>query len=464
VTAPSTEDRFDSSSAEAAGRAHAPGIQWVFPLPGGEVTLTPLDRPHVVLGREGDGPSGGTGREVSRRHAEIRREGDVLVLSDAGSSNGTFVNGERIKDRRLRARDVVRLGEWIGVVIDDAGEAAAGGFEALAPGLFAGPDLAAALAPLRTAAADARLPVVLEGETGTGKERVARAIHLWSGRPGPFVAVNAAAIPESIAEAELFGHRKGAFSGAERAGTGYFRAAAGGTLLIDEIVDLPAGVQAKLLRCLENREVVPLGETTPVPIDVRVVAAAQIPLAEALREQRLRPDLVARLDGVTVRLPPLRERIREVPFLFVRMLEAHLAAASLPLPLPDICPRLMERLCLHDWPFNVRELERLAGKLAVLHGHEPRLRRAHLPAHLRASAAGDGEPRLPAAGDGGEAAPTLASLAASLRLFRGNVARAAAAMGISRQRAYRLMEAGGDLDPAAFRSPPGRSNGNHPPE
>jgi transcriptional regulator with PAS, ATPase and Fis domain len=304
--------------------------------------------------------------------------------------------------------------------------------------------------------------VVLEGETGTGKERVARAIHLWSGRPGPFVGVNAAAIPESIAEAELFGHRKGAFSGAERAGTGYFRAAAGGTLLIDEIVDLPAGVQAKLLRCLENHEVVPLGETAPVPVDVRVVAAAQIPLREALREQRLRPDLVARLDGVTVRLPPLRERIRELPFLFVRMLEAHMAAAAL--PMPDLCPRLMERLCLYDWPFNVRELERLAGRLAVLHGREPRLRRHHLPAHMRSGGASSDAPGPDGAAEVAEADPTLASLAASLRLFRGNVARAAAAMGISRQRAYRLMEASGDVDPAAFRAQPLASNRGHAPK
>jgi transcriptional regulator of acetoin/glycerol metabolism len=441
VTAPSTEpSRYAGGDTLASARQL--GIQWVFPVAGGPITA--LDRPHVMLGREGDGPGRGVGREVSRKHAEVHRERDVVLLSDAGSSNGTFVNGQPVRDRALRERDVVRLGEWIGVVIADAGEAGAAVFDEIAPGLLAGPDLAAALAPLR-ASAGTHLPIVLEGETGTGKERVARAVHHWSGRQGPFVAVNAAAIPEAIAEAELFGHRKGAFSGAERAGTGYFRAAAGGTLLIDEIIELPAAIQAKLLRCLENREVVPLGETTPVPVDVTVVAAAQMPLGQALREQRMRPDLVARLAGVTVRLPPLRERIREVPFLFVNLLQRQLDGA-----LPDICPSLIERLCLHDWPFNVRELERLAGWLAVLHGRQPLLRRTHLPAHLLNDRGGEGTVQ-DAAGAEPQLGPECESLAASLRLFHGNVARAAEAMGISRQRAYRLMETSAELRPARFR-------------
>jgi transcriptional regulator of acetoin/glycerol metabolism len=441
MTAPSTEPSRHALS-DALGSARQLGIQWVFPVTGGPITA--LDRPHIVLGREGEGPGRGVGREVSRKHAEIHREGDVVLLSDAASSNGTFVNGRAVRDRALRERDVVRLGEWIGVVIADAGAPGAAAFDEIAPGLLAGPDLTAALVTLR-ATAGAHLPIVLEGETGTGKERVARAVHHWSGRNGPFVAVNAAAIPEAIAEAELFGHRKGAFSGAERAGTGYFRAAAGGTLLIDEIIELPAAIQAKLLRCLENREVVPLGETAPVPVDVTVVAAAQMPLAQALLEQRMRPDLVARLEGVTVRLPPLRERIREVPFLFVNLLQRHLDGA-----MPAICPLLIERLCLHDWPFNVRELERLAGWLAVLHGRQPLLRRTHLPGHLlndpaREAAAHDvtsAEPQL---------GPEYESLAASLRLFHGNVARAAEAVGISRQRAYRLMETSAELRPARFR-------------
>ena len=137
-----------------------------------------------------------------------------------------------------------------------------------------------------------------------------RAIHAWSGRPGPFVAVNCAALPETLAEAELFGYRRGAFTGADKASAGYFRSAEGGTLLLDEVSDLPLPLQAKLLRVLEQREVHPLGETRPVPIDVRIVVAGQVPLLEAARAGRFRADLVGRLDGLTVRLPPLRDRRR----------------------------------------------------------------------------------------------------------------------------------------------------------
>jgi hypothetical protein len=413
-------------------------IQWVFPGPQGRIT--PLeDVPRLVLGREAEGPGRNVGEAVSRRHAEVRREGDLVILSDLGSSNGTFVNGLPIKDRPLRRGDVIRLGDWIGVVIADAGLPHASTFQVLSPGLVAGPDLIELLGPVRSLASGSALPIIVEGETGTGKERVARAIHVWSGRRGPFVAVNAAAIPESMAEAELFGHRKGAFTGADRAGSGYFRAAEGGTLLIDEVVDLPLTIQAKVLRSLENREVVPLGETAPTPLDVRIIAATQLPLRQAVEERRMRPDLLARLDGVTVRLSPLRERIREVPFLFANFLTEHLGQA-----VPRVSPRLIERLCLYDWPFNVRELEREAARLAGLHGREPVLRTAHLSARLGREGGGP----APVTFDGGDEAD---SLAAALRIFHGNVARAAEALGISRQRAYRLMEGSPRLDPASFR-------------
>jgi hypothetical protein len=412
-------------------------IQWVFPGPPGQITQ--LGDTPLVLGREAEGPGRKVGESVSRRHAEVRRQGDLVILSDLGSSNGTFVNGLPIKDRPLRPGDVVRLGDWIGVVIADAGLPHAATFQLLSPGLAAGPDLTALLGPLRSLAPSSSLPIVVEGETGTGKERVARAVHLWSGRPGPFVAVNAAAIPEAMAEAELFGHCKGAFAGADRAGTGYFRAAQGGTLLIDEVVDLPLAIQAKVLRCLENREVVALGETAPTPLDVRIIVTTQISLRQAVEERRMRPDLLARLDGLTVRLSPLRERIREVPFLFATFLAEHLGEA-----VPPLSPRLVERLCLYDWPFNVRELERETARLAGLHGREPVLGTAHLSARL-------GQARTGPAPVPSDRSDEAASLVAALRMFHGNVARAAEALGISRQRAYRLMEGCPGLDPSSFR-------------
>ena len=229
-------------------------------------------------------------------------------------------------------------------------------------GYWAGPTLLAALEPARLVAAS-NLPIVVQAETGSGKEGAARAIAAWSGRTGPFVAVNCAALPEAMAEGELFGYRRGAFSGAERAHAGFLRAAEGGTLLLDEIAELSLPIQAKLLRAVEQREVVPLGESTPVAIDVRFLAAAQSPLPQAVEEKRFRGDLLARLDGLTVRLPALRERVEEIPFLFAKLVEQHCGSAA---P-PRLDPLLVERLCAHDWPFNVRELALLVRRLLALH-------------------------------------------------------------------------------------------------
>jgi transcriptional regulator with PAS, ATPase and Fis domain len=283
---------------------------------------------------------------------------------------------------------------------------------------------------------------VLEGETGTGKELGAQALHRWSGRPGALVAVNCAALPEGLAEGELFGYRRGAFTGAERASPGFFRSAEGGTLFLDEVSDLPAGLQAKLLRALEQREVQPLGESRPVAVDVRVVVASQQALSDVSREGRFRPDLLARLDGLTVRLPPLRRRREDVPALFSRLLGTVSGGRA-----PALESDLVERLCLHDWPFNVRELVLLVRRLVTLHGDEPTLTAQHLPERIGAPAPA-GTPAASGSGasaTAGVPAPTaepleLPALMAALRASGGNVARAAAMLGITRQRAYRLME------------------------
>ena len=216
------------------------------------------------------------GSDVSRRHATLRKtEADFGVeLSDLGSRNGIHVNGRQVSSAPLKCGDVVRLGGWIGVVTD-----APGAFEEIAPGLWGGAVLQAALAPLRRAA-PSDLPVIIEGETGTGKEVVARSIHKWSGRAGPFVGVNCAALPEALAEGELFGYRRGAFTGADKASPGFFRSADAGTLLLDEVTDLPLSLQAKLLRVLEEREVQPLGEPRPIPINVRVLVGVRLAVAE----------------------------------------------------------------------------------------------------------------------------------------------------------------------------------------
>jgi DNA-binding NtrC family response regulator len=427
-------------------------IRWGFPDSRGMLSL--LADQHVLLGRGDDCQVKLPGKETSRHHAEIRRDASLHILRDLDSRNGVFINGTRIREAPISLGEVVRLGEWVGIVIDVPADIVEPDpvFSLLVANLAGGPVLRPVLEEAKLAAPSS-LPTVILGETGTGKEGVSRAMHEWSGRKGPFVAVNCAALVPSLAEAELFGYRKGAFTGADRPSSGFFRAAQGGTLLLDEIADLPESVQAKLLRALEQREILPLGESFPVSIDVRVLAATQIPLAELVRERRFRADLCARLDGLTILLPPLRERRQEIPFLFSYLLRLHSAGRA-----PEVEPRLVEQLCLYDWPFNVRELDLLVRRLLVLHGHDECLRRSHLPPHiLNRSKVGEKpatDSWAPLASAAAPAANTpeahrarrereLAQLTAALRTHNGSVARAAAAVGISRQRAYRLMEAGG---------------------
>jgi transcriptional regulator with PAS, ATPase and Fis domain len=300
------------------------------------------------------------------------------------------------------------------------------------------------------------LPVVLVGETGTGKEGLARAIHAWSGRTGAFVAVNCAALPAAIAEAELFGYRKGAFTGADRASPGYFRAAHQGTLFLDELLDLPLPLQAKLLRALEQREVQPLGESHPVPVDVRIVCATQEALANAVAERRFRADLRARLDGLTVELPPLRARREDIVPIFTVLLRGEGGAR-----VPAVDAKLLETLLLYDWPLNVRELVLLARRLLAVHGHEPTLRRAMLPERMAmkdAATIPPGRPVVPSRAPTGDDA-AFEQLVSALRRCGGNVSRAASALGISRARAYRLLDARPGFDAGSLREGSDRGAG-----
>jgi len=427
-----------------ARRGSSLALVWVFPLATAPaVTLVGAEPRVVSIGREEGSDVKLSGDGVSRRHATVRSGVGEMAprIEDQGSRNGVRVNGRLVSAAELAPGDVVRLGGWVGVVTD-----APGPFQEVAPGLFGGAALAAAIEPLRRAA-PSDLPVVLEGETGTGKEVVARALHGFSGRSGQMLAVNCAALPEGLAEAELFGYRRGAFTGADRASPGFFRSAEGGTLLLDEVSDLPLPIQAKLLRVLEQREVQPLGEVRPVPVDVRLVVAGQQSLAKAVQEGRFRADLLARVEGVTVRLPPLRQRREDVLPLFSRLL-ADMGQGRAPAVEGDF----VECLCAHDWPFNVRELVLLVRRLLVLHGNEATWRAAHLPERMgsvRPEAPTGSEPRAaaPPPSDPHAAEPVeLPALVAALRASGGNVARASALLGITRQRAYRLMEGQIDLD------------------
>src|SRR3569623_2739788 len=428
-------------SAQTEQERHGPRttvVRWVFPRLQ-ETTVTA----RAIIGRDEQCQVVLLGDEVSRKHAELRKDGPVLAIKDLESRNGVHVNGVKVADAPLAAGDVVRCGDWIGVVtaVDEgAGAARARRFREVAPGLFGSERLAAALEPARRVAND--LAVVIQCETWTGKEDAARAVHAWSGRSGKFVSVNCATLSKDLADAELFGHRKGAFTGAETSSEGLFRAAAKGSLFLDEVLEFPVALQPKLLRALSSKRVRPVGEAHELEVDVRVICAAQEPLRVAVEEGRFRPDLQGRLEGLVIALPPLRERREDIAPLFCKFVRDARAAT------PRIEARLIESLCLHDWPLNVRELQLLARRLVGVHGHEGVLKRSHLPSHM--AARGAATPLARAAEVPG-AAPKqtrrstddetqFAALMDALRR-EPSMMKAAASIGIRRARAYRLVSA-----------------------
>jgi len=288
---------------------------------------------------------------ASRLHARFEpRESSVLV-TDAGSRNGTWVDGARVEAAGVAAGigSVVRVGRTLFVVADVAPYGRPR--PAALPGLGGGAALDDARDSVLTIA-PTRSPVLVLGETGTGKEVIARLVHEVSARPGPFVALNCAAVPSELVDAELFGHARGAFSGAARERTGLFRTAHGGTLFLDEIGEMPAAVQAKLLRTLETGEVRPVGDDQPVVVDTRVVAATNREVEQLVDTGAFRGDLLHRLAGLRIRLPPLAERREDVPELAL----AFAGAAG-----AEISTSALERLMLHHWPGNVRELRNVIG-------------------------------------------------------------------------------------------------------
>jgi DNA-binding NtrC family response regulator len=233
--------------------------------------------------------------------------------------------------------------------------------------------------------AQSTLSVLLLGETGSGKEVLAQSIHRASPRAdGPFIALNCAALTESLLESELFGHEKGAFTGALQARPGLFEAAAGGTLFLDEIGDMPLSTQVKLLRVLEDRHVVRVGGRTPIAVDARFIAATHRDLEDEAERGAFRQDLYFRLAGITLDVPPLRARtgeIAELAQLFARRAGADLGRS----PTPTLAPETLALLLRHRWPGNVRELRNVIERAVVL-ATGPSLLPEHLPTKLRATA------------------------------------------------------------------------------
>jgi DNA-binding NtrC family response regulator len=440
---PSEPSFADGSSSKVMG------IAWGYP----ELRFMPLLGQAMKVGRAESCEGRLCSKQVSRKHALIKRAGRAWLLSDANSRNGVYHNGLRVDEVVLSEGDVLRIGDWVGTVVAADQSTTPGG--PVPPIAVAGVRTTELLRQAHVAAAS-ELSILLLGETGTGKDVVARAIHEWSGRPGAFVPINCATLTESLAESLLFGHKRGAFTGADREATGFFVEAHDGTLLLDEICDLSAAVQAKLLRVLEERMVTPVGSTKPLAVNVRVIAAAHPDLVERVDDGRFRADLYARLRGLELEVPPLRERREELVPLFIHHLKSEWNGEP-----PEVQPELLEHLLLRDWPLNVRDVVQVARQMAVLHSGTARLTVRHLPPSVTqrssnsppASVSREVVAQRWRRSEQADATRRreLDKLLGALQTHGGNVSRAASALGMQRRQAYRLLELRPDLDLARYR-------------
>jgi DNA-binding NtrC family response regulator len=304
---------------------------------------------------------------MSTRHAVISRDAQVFTIRDEQSKNGLIVNGHRVERHPLRDEDIVECGRTfflfrhaLSFRPDVPLDLDSSDLQALPPGLATFHEPLATEFRALCDVARARLPVIVTGASGTGKERIARAVHDLSQRRGAFVPVNCGALPENLVEGELFGARRGAFTGANEDRPGLVRASDRGTLFLDELGDLPLRAQPSLLRVLQEREVLPVGATRAQPVDLRVVAATHRDLDEMAGKDLFRADLLARLSGFVLSLPSLRERLEDFGLVVASLLLQHAQ------PNTTISVEAMRLLLAHPWPLNIRELEHsLLRALAV---------------------------------------------------------------------------------------------------
>ncbi|MFM7142176.1 MAG: sigma 54-interacting transcriptional regulator [Alphaproteobacteria bacterium] len=388
---------------------------------------------------------------VTSRHGAFDEE-DLRFLEALALSIAVAMDNARL---HARLRDAeARLREEVGVLRRDL--AGRGRFE----------DIVGLSVPmeevfrLMDSAASSPITVLVEGETGTGKELVARGIHRAGPRAsGPFVAVNCAALPETLLESELFGHRRGAFTGADRDRRGLFEVASGGTVFLDEVGEMPLAMQAKLLRVLQESEVIPIGDSRPRRVDVRVLSATNRDLRRELAERRFREDLYYRLATFPIRLPALRERRDDIPALadhfLARAAERHGKAID------AIEPGALDVLVRHDWPGNARELQNEIERAVALASSGERIGPQHLSARLRSGATVLPPPSSPARIEPGVSGLVTAlpdvSQSTDLREAReafeadfirrvlerngGNVSRTARALGLSRAMLHKKIRA-----------------------
>ena len=317
-------------------------------------------RGELVIGRDPTCDVALDHERVSRRHARIV-VGKAWTVEDLGSRNGTQVRGASVavgQAAEICTGEAITVGPFTVVILPRAVSAArtvlGGSHVSVDDPTLTEPG------PLVISVARSAVNIVVTGETGSGKEVLTRALHRLSGRTGPLLAVNCAALAPALLESELFGHERGAFTGAVTAKVGLLEAAAGGTVLFDEIGEMPLELQAKLLRAIETREVLRVGAVRPSAIDVRFVAATHRDLAAASTTGEFRRDLFYRLAGITLSVPPLRERRPQIAVLAARFAHEVTGRAD------SLGPAALARLAAHDWPGNVRELRNVIERAVLL--------------------------------------------------------------------------------------------------
>ena len=425
----STVDRTDEAESEgvdAGPRLRLSIVHGPRPLADDGQVVLDAQSGELLIGRSVHGGWSLGDSRLSRVHCRVRWDAgqQAFRITDAESSNGTYMNGSKVTSSALNQGDVIRCGDTVLVASTES----------------AAVDPVAEVRRL----ASTNMAVLVEGETGVGKEVLARLIHEQSGVPGPLVAVNCATLSRELAAAELFGHVRGAFSGAAQARLGLCASAHGGSLFLDEIGDLPADVQPTLLRALEEGAVRPVGSDQLRPIDVRFIAATNLDLDTASVQGKFRADLLARLAQWRVRIPPLRDRRAEV----LPLARAFAAEQGFELTLSA---NAAEALVLWSYPFNIRELKTLVRKLAATPNakHKVDLKALRLVDRRltgHGSFLSDHEPV--------ESEATIRSrrtqLQSLLKEHDGNVSRVARSLNCDRAQVYRWLRSYG-MSPSGFR-------------
>ncbi len=379
---------------------------------------------------------------MSSRHLELNEESGQWSMLDCDSKNGSFLNGKRCSGAPLRDGDVIHTGNTSFLFRSEAERSHLDPADVDAAELRSLPLAAQTLstAHARTMAdmakvASSMVSIILEGETGTGKEVSARYVHSCSRRSGALVAVNCGALPATLVESELFGHRKGAFSGAVSDRIGLVQAADGGTLFLDEVAELPLEAQVKLLRVLQEREVVPVGATRAIPVDLRIICATHADLEARVAEGSFRADLYARLAGLKFRLPSLRERREDLGILTAALLQRSANSERVRFDREAVWA-----MALYDWPLNIRELEQVLSA-AVAWAGGATIGLSHLPLHVAA---------MMQVAPPSEDEALRRELVDALRKHRGNVSATARELGKARVQIRRWCKRFA-LDPESYR-------------